>query len=208
MELIKIIAAKIGQRYFIITVNIFFLRNGLPPRVTSSSIRCTPTTLDTRRQVAIAAIGIITEFVRKSKKSRICIPIIFTFAKGPYPSVERLPKRSITIPTITVAFRLSQPSSSSKVDTALSVNAIELVIAANSTSTKNKIPTPVPSPMLSNTFGIVININDGPACRVSGFPPENAKTAGIIISPAIMAIAVSKISTFFVDSSIETSFFI
>ena len=32
-------------------------------------------TLDTSRQVAIAAIGIMTELVRKSKKSRNCIPI-------------------------------------------------------------------------------------------------------------------------------------
>ena len=85
MELIKIIAAKIGQRYFIITVNIFFLRNGLPPRVTSSSIRCTPTTLDTRRQVAIAAIGIITEFVRKSKKSRKSNPKIVILLHAPNP---------------------------------------------------------------------------------------------------------------------------
>ena len=54
------------------------------------------------------------------------------------PSGQVADKRSITMPTITVAFRLSQPSSSSKVDTALSVNAIELVIAANSTSTKNE----------------------------------------------------------------------
>ena len=32
--------------------------------------------------------------------------------------------------------------------------------------------------MLANTFGIVMNINDGPACKVFGSPLENAKTAG------------------------------
>ena len=37
--------------------------------------------------------------------------------------------------------------------------------------------------------------------------PENAKTAGMIISPAMIAIAVSKTSTFLVESSIEMSFF-
>ena len=46
--------------------------------------------------------------------------------------------------SMTVAFFRLQLSSSSKVDTALSVSAMELVIAANSTSTKNRIPTRVP----------------------------------------------------------------
>ena len=61
--------------------------------------------------------------------------------------------------------------------------------------------------MLAKTFGIVINIRDGPACSVSGSPPENAKTAGMIIRPAMIAIAVSKISTFVVEPSMDTSFF-
>ena len=111
-------------------------------------------------------------------------------------------------PTRTVDFLRFHPSSSSKVETALSVSAIELVTAAKSTSRKNRIPTKVPSPILANTFGIVMNISAGPACSVSGSPPENANTAGIIISPAIIAMAVSKISTFLVDPSMEVSFFI
>ena len=52
-----------------------------------------------------------------------------------------------------------------------------------------------------------MNMRAGPACRVSGSPPEKEKTAGMIIRPAMMAMAVSKISTFSVDSSMETSFF-
>ena len=84
---------------------------------------------------------------------------------------------------------------------------MELVRAANSTKVKNSIPTTVLNPILSNIFGSVINISDGPDCRASGSPPENANTAGIIIRPAIIAIAVSKNSTFLVESSIETSFF-
>ena len=62
--------------------------------------------------------------------------------------------------------------------------------------------------MLANTFGIVINISAGPACSVSGSPPEKANTAGMIIRPAIIAMAVSNTSTFLVESSIDTSFFI
>ena len=49
----------------------------------SSSIFCRPTTLETNRQIAIAAIGIITELVRKSKKSRNCMPMMVTPASGP-----------------------------------------------------------------------------------------------------------------------------
>ena len=62
-----------------------------------------------------------------------------------------------------VAFLRFQPSSSSNVETALSVSAIELVTAANNTSKKNKIPAAVPKPILANTFGRVINISAGPA---------------------------------------------
>ena len=70
-ELIKMIAAKNGQRYLIIKQKIFLRRNGCPSFVISFSNLSTPTTLDTRRHVAIAAIGIITEFVMKSKKFKI-----------------------------------------------------------------------------------------------------------------------------------------
>ena len=167
----------------------------------------TPTFLEIKRQVASAAIGIITELVRKSKKSRNCIPMIFTKPSGPYPREERVPRRIMITPTITVAFFLCHLSSSWKVDTALSVRAIELVRAAHSTSTKNRIPMGVPNPILANTFGMVMNISAGPACKVSGSPPENANTAGMIIRPAIMAIAVSNTSTFLVEPSIDTSFF-
>ena len=185
-----------------------FRLNGWPPSVTSFSIFSTPMTLDTSRQVAIAAIGIMTELVRKSKKSRNCIPITVMPASGPYPRQESVPRKIMTTVIKTVAFFRLQCSSSSKVDTALSVRAMELVTAANRTRRKNRIPVPVPNPMPANTFGSVMNMREGPAWRVSGSPPEKAKTAGMIMSPAMIAIAVSKISTFFVESSIEVSFFI
>ena len=73
--------------------------------------------------------------------------------------------------------------------------------AASSTSTKNRIPAAVPIPILANTFGKVINMRDGPACKFSGFPPEKEKTAGMIINPASIAIPVSKISICVVERS-------
>ena len=42
-----------------------------------------PNDTGTSRQVAMAAMGIITELVRKSKKSRNCMPMIVTPASGP-----------------------------------------------------------------------------------------------------------------------------
>ena len=69
------------------------------------------------------------------------------------------------------------------------------------------MPMAVPKPMESKTLGIVMNISDGPAFSASGSPPEKANTAGMIIRPAMMAMAVSKISTFRVELSMETSFF-
>lgn len=75
-ELIRITAAKIGHRYLIIKLKIFFRLKVPFSWVISSSIFLTPITRDTSRQVAMAATGIITEFVRKSKKSRNCIPSI------------------------------------------------------------------------------------------------------------------------------------
>ena len=62
--------------------------------------------------------------------------------------------------------------------------------------------------MESKTLGMVMNMRAGPAFRAAGSPPEKANTAGMIMRPAMMAMAVSKTSTFRVESSMETSFFI
>ena len=82
-ELARMIAANTGQSQRIIKLKTFFRRKLPPSRVTSCSMRSTPTTRDTNRQVAMAAIGIITELVRKSKKSRNCMPSTVTPASGP-----------------------------------------------------------------------------------------------------------------------------
>ena len=110
-------------------------------------------------------------------------------------------------PMMLVAFLRLQCSSSCKVETALSVSAMELVSAANSTNRKNAMPITVPKPMESKTFGMVMNISEGPAFSALGSPPEKANTAGMIIRPAMMAMAVSKTSTLRVELSIGTSFF-
>ena len=55
-----------------LTVDDFFL-----------DFRHTDDSRNERRQVAMAAIGIITEFVRKSKKSRNCMPRMVTEESGP-----------------------------------------------------------------------------------------------------------------------------
>ena len=111
-------------------------------------------------------------------------------------------------PTNSVPRVRPQPNSSVNVETALSVSAIALVSAANSTRTKNRIPTALPKPISANIFGIVLNISDGPEFSALGSPPEKAKTAGIIMSPASIAIPVSNSSTCLVESSMLTSFFI
>ena len=77
------IAAKKGHRERIMELNTVLLRNTLPFRVTSWAMRSTPITRETRMQLAMAAMGIITELVRKSKKSRNCIPMMVMPARGP-----------------------------------------------------------------------------------------------------------------------------
>lgn len=64
-------------------LNIFLRLNEFPSFVISSSIFSNPITLETKMQMAIAAIGIMTEFVKKSKKSKNCIPMIVTLDNGP-----------------------------------------------------------------------------------------------------------------------------
>ena len=75
IELHKIIIRQIGAKYLRKTVYNFFLRKEEDCSI-SSEIFLNPTTLRIKKQVAKAASGIITEFVRKSKKSRNAIPKI------------------------------------------------------------------------------------------------------------------------------------
>ena len=83
MELMRMTAAKTGHRTRIMALNTRSRRKEQPFRVTSRAMRSTPMTRETRMQLAMAAMGIMTELVRKSKKSRNCIPMMVTFARGP-----------------------------------------------------------------------------------------------------------------------------
>ena len=104
------------------------------------------------------------------------------------------------------AFFLEICNCSINVATEHSINEIADVKAANKTSKKNTRPIKPPNWSESNTLGIVINIKEAPAFKLSF--PEKAKTAGIIINPARKAIKVSMISTCEIAFSISTSFFI
>ena len=88
----------------------------------------------------MAAIGIITELVRKSKKSKISIFSIVTFFKTLNPSAESVPSAKTITVVIDDALNLDHFISSSNVDTTLSARATELVSAARNTNKKNIIP--------------------------------------------------------------------
>ena len=60
--------------------------------------------------VAIAAIGIIMEFVKKSKKSRIDMPNIFTKSRALNPNAQAVPNTRIMTAMSAQHFFLLQPS--------------------------------------------------------------------------------------------------
>lgn len=205
MELIKIIAIHIGAKYFKKRVYSFFRWNA-EEYSTSSTIFFKPTARIINKQVERAAKGIIIELVRKSKKSRNAIPKICTKSNVPYPNDDAVPTNAMTTPISKQHLGRLQWSSSSKEDTLVSIKEIALVKAANRNIRKKAMPTTDPIPILENILGSVIKVREGPAFNTFISPPENANTAGIIISPAKRAIAVSKNSTCVVDFSMSTSF--
>ena len=60
----------------------------------------------------MAAMGIMTELVRKSKKSKNCIPRIVTPESGPYPSEESVPSATRMTAIRQVDVLRLQPNSS------------------------------------------------------------------------------------------------
>ena len=70
--------------------------------------------------------------------------------------------------------------------------AITVESAAQDINRKNRLPQIRPPIMEMNTFGNVMKIRLGP---LSGFTP-NAKHAGKMIRPAVIATNVSRIATF------------
>ena len=84
-------------------------------------------------------------------------------------------------------------------DTTASMIDTPLVRAANNTMAKNKTPTRFPiAPMLANTFGRETNIRLGPDAAIPSVPIK-VYTAGMIMTPAKNAMAVSKISIWLMD---------
>ena len=83
MEVSRITIRKIGLRYRIVNSKIFLLRKVCPLFYTSRTICPVPILLVTIRQIQSAAMGIMTEFVRKSEKSRKAIPASLIITNGP-----------------------------------------------------------------------------------------------------------------------------
>ena len=73
----KMSSVKIGATYLIITVNKVLALNG-PPRSNSAISALGFRIYPTKIQVVNAVIGIIILLLRKSKRSRNCMPMILT----------------------------------------------------------------------------------------------------------------------------------
>ena len=122
-------------------------------------------------------------------KSKNGIPKNIISPQIPIDKEDGIPKTNMVSPTITAAFLRFHLSSSITYATGTSSKEIADVKAAIVSSKKNKAPTKFPAGIDPNTAGKVINISGGPA---SGANPK-AKTAGIIINPANIAILKSAI---------------
>ena len=108
MELSKIITIQIGARYRRQIRNNLSLLNAEDIRI-SFAIRSNPITFTIKIQVHKAAIGIMTELLKKSKKSRIVIPRGVTKSQMPKPKAHAVPTTKVTIPMIRIHFFRPQP---------------------------------------------------------------------------------------------------
>ena len=172
----------------------FFLRKEEDCSI-SSEIFLNPTTLRIKKQVAKAASGIITEFVRKSKKSRKSNPKIVILLHAPNPKDDGTASNRAMINIVIHAVPRFIWNLSIRTATSVSSSEMEEVSAASNTKIKNTAAITLEKAILSNTFGSITNIKDGPFASMDESPFENTNTAGTIISPARKATPVSKIST-------------
>lgn len=108
-ELISIMPMQTGARYFIKKLYIPFRLNA-EDCSTSFVIASRPATRVIRKQVAKAAKGIIMEFVKKSKKSRIDIPRIEIKSRVLKPRAEAEPKTRMMAPISRLHFFRLHPS--------------------------------------------------------------------------------------------------
>ena len=79
----RIATSRTGAIQRIMTRCSFSRWNEPAPDLTSSATTLVPTTWPISTQVSTATIGMSTEFEIKSKKSRNCMPMIFTAPSGP-----------------------------------------------------------------------------------------------------------------------------
>ena len=87
-------------------------------------------------QVRSATIGIIILLLRKSRKSKICLPKIVTWLRSLYPKTENIPKTNENPATMIQAGILLTFHFSIITETIVSISEIEDVSAAKTTSTK------------------------------------------------------------------------
>ena len=102
-ELTRMMSRQMGAKYFMNTPYIRFLRNAEESSI-SWAIAFRPTARVMRKQVASAPMGIITEFVRKSKKSSMSIPRTRRKSSALYPSAQSVPSPSRIAATSAVHF--------------------------------------------------------------------------------------------------------
>ena len=142
----------------------------------------------------------------KSKKSRKSNPKIVILLHAPNPKDDGTASNRAMINIVIHAVPRFIWNLSIRTATSVSSSEMEEVSAASNTKIKNTAAITLEKAILSNTFGSITNIKDGPFASMDESPFENTNTAGTIISPARKATPVSKISTCVTDFS-RSAFF-
>ena len=188
-ELAKITAIRAGAIYFTVMPKSFFIENfSLPSFEISFAALFIPHTYPVRIHINKPPRGMIILSEKKLKNSnRLVLPILIsgiapTEREANIPAMK-MSRVTITAAHIRVSFVLLQTHA-----TITSSSEIDEVSAAKSTSIKNTDETTLPPFICEKIAGRVLKINPKPS--VGAKPKE--KTAGRIVSPEIMAIAVSR----------------
>ena len=129
--------------------------------------------------------------VKKSAKSNSIISSILISDNTPNDKALGMPTRKMHKPKIQAAFLRRSYFDFIPMDTTISNMLIEDVSVANNNRTKNSIKKNSPKIICSNTAGMIMNTNPGPA---SGEKP-NANTAGKITRPAMIEITIFNTET-------------
>lgn len=125
---------------------------------------------------------------RLSKKSKILRPPISTPERGPNDREQTAPTTQQMTKRIEHAAMRESFFSSTRKATATSSIDMDEVKAATRRAKKKRMATNPPAGICENTYGSVSNTRPGPDCGSS----PNAKTAGIMATPAMSANARSE----------------